>query len=326
MLLPLPSPREVKQQLPLNLSFVSEAKQTAKDLFLKKDPRLVVITGPCSIHNLSSAREYARRLKALSEEVADRAFLVMRVYAEKPRTVKGWKGLLYDPHLDGSDDIKTGIYWTRELFLELAEMQVPTATEFLDPLFAPYIDDLVTWGFIGARTVSSQTHRQLASSLTMPIGFKNDLDGNVDHAIHGIIAARHRHTYLGINSDGKTSSIQSAGNPFAHAVLRGSVEAPNYDAETVNLTIGKLQDLELPPRLLVDCSHGNCNRQAEKQVEVFHSVLEQIERGNEHILGLMLESHLEAGNQVLSETISPSISLTDPCIAWSTTEELIASI
>lgn len=322
----LPSPREVKQQLPLKRSFVSEAQLTAKDLFLKKDPRLLVITGPCSIHDLSSAREYARRLKALSDSVSERAFLVMRVYAEKPRTVKGWKGLLYDPHLDGSDDIKTGIYWTRELFLELAEMQVPAATEFLDPLFAPYIDDLVTWGFIGARTVSSQTHRQLASSLSMPIGFKNDLEGNVDHAIHGIIAARHRHTYLGINSDGRTSSMKSLGNPFAHAVLRGSLEAPNYDSATVNHTVNKLRDMGLPTRLIIDCSHGNCNRQPEKQADVFHSVLEQIERGNQHILGLMLESHLEAGNQALSEKISPSISLTDPCIAWSTTEELIASI
>ncbi len=322
----LPSPREVKQQLPLNLSFVREAQETAKDLFLKKDPRLLVITGPCSIHNLSSAREYARRLKALSNEVSERAFLVMRVYAEKPRTVKGWKGLLYDPHLDGTDDIKTGIYWTRELFLELAEMEVPTATEFLDPLFAPYIDDLVTWGFIGARTVSSQTHRQLASALPMPIGFKNDLDGNIDHAVNAIVAARHRHTFLGINGDGRTSSMKSLGNPYAHAVLRGSLDAPNYDSATVNATVEKLHDLQLPSRLIIDCSHGNCHRQAEKQVDVFHSVLQQIEEGNTHIMGLMLESHLEAGNQTLSEAISPSISLTDPCIAWSTTEELIASI
>ena len=322
----LPSPREVKEQLPLKQPFVARAQQTAKELFLRKDPRMLVITGPCSIHNLASAREYARRLKALSDSVADRCFLVMRVYAEKPRTIKGWKGLLYDPHLDGTDDIKTGLYWTRELFLELAEMEVPTATEFLDPLFAPYIDDLVTWGFIGARTVSSQTHRQLASALTMPIGFKNDLDGNIDHAIHAIVAARHRHTFLGINGDGKTSSMKSLGNPYAHAVLRGSLDTPNYDSATVNLTVEKLHDLQLPSRLLIDCSHGNCHRQPEKQVDVFHSVVQQIEEGNTHIMGLMLESHLEAGNQLLSEKISPSVSLTDPCIAWSTTEELIASI
>lgn len=325
----LPTPKKLKRELalsPAQRQFIQTSRQTAKDVFLRNDKRLLIAVGPCSIHDRLSTLDYAKRLKTLSEKVSESCFLVMRVFMEKPRTITGWKGFLYDPHLDGRSDIKTGIYWTRQLLLDLAELKVPIATEFVDPLTASFFDDLITWVFIGARTSASQPHRQLASHLQMPVGFKNSVDGNIDQAIHAVIAARSSHAYLHIDQEGKIDSIESKGNLFTHIVLRGSAEAPNFEPENIRLALEKLQQHRLPLHLMIDCGHGNCQKQYLKQKEVFRSVLDQIEMGNDHILGMMLESHLHSGHQLLSESPSSlkyGVSITDPCIDWSSTEELL---
>ncbi len=323
----LPTPREVKKNLSLNLAqqhFVQSCRQAGKNILQGEDKRLVIVAGPCSIHDRASALEYGRRLKGLAQKVSGTCFLVMRVYVEKPRTTTGWKGFLYDPHLDGSNDLKTGIFWTRQLLLELTEMHIPIACEFVDPLAALYVDDLISWGFIGARTSASQPHRQLASRLDMPIGFKNTIDGNIDHAIHAVIAAQHPHAFMHINEEGRLSAVQSEGNPWAHVVLRGGTKAPNYDPASIALTLDKLKALHLHARILIDCAHGNSRKQHDKQKNVFYALMEQIEQGNEAILGMMLESHLEAGNQLLSGEIASGISITDACMDWSSTETLVS--
>ncbi len=328
---PLPSILEIKQLFPVyphHVQFIAESRIHAKAIVNGTDPRKALIVGPCSIHEKTSAIEYAKRFKALSDEVSRSLFLVMRVYVEKPRTVAGWKGLIYDPHLNGSHDIQTGLIWTRELLMHLTEMRVPIATEFVDPLAAYYFQDLISWGFIGARTSASQPHRQLASALKMPIGFKNGTDGNLSNAIHGITSAKTPHCLMNINEEGHLCAVQSDGNPWTHIVLRGAQEVPNYDAGSVGAALQKLAAAHLPPRLMIDCSHDNCQKDHEKQQVVFQSVIEQILNGNESIFGMMLESHLESGSQLLGE--DPSLlkyatSITDPCINWKTTEQLIYS-
>lgn len=325
----LQSPREIKTLLELpheTAAFIEDARQTAKDIVAGVDPRLCLIIGPCSIHERISAIEYAKRIQDLSRKVEQTCFIVMRFYVEKPRTKAGWKGLLYDPHLDGSHDIKTGLLWTRELLLEMAEMRVPCATEFVDPLAALYFDDLITWGFIGARTAASQPHRQFASHLPFPVGFKNSTDGNLESAIHGVHSSRKPHAALHIDPHGKLCAIQTEGNPNSHIVLRGAHDVPNYDATSVQIATEKLKEAGLSERLLIDCSHGNCQKKSDKQQEVFLSILEQIERGNDKIFGMMIESHLESGNQLLTEDLSQlkyAVSITDPCLDWKTTEDLI---
>jgi 3-deoxy-7-phosphoheptulonate synthase len=324
----LPSPKDLKSKLPLSRhqrDFVDSSRRTIENLVTGEDRRLAIVAGPCSIHEMESALEYAKRFKGLLERVKKTCFLAMRVYFEKPRTITGWKGLLYDPHLDGSHDIQTGLYWTRELLLKMAEWQIPVAAEFLDPLAAAYFDDLVSWGFIGARTSASQTHRQLASSLLMPVGFKNGTDGNIDNAIHGVVAAGSPHSFLGMNEEGRLSIRKSSGNLYTHVVLRGG-EAPNFDLGSIHYTLGKLRSQNLPERILIDCAHANCQKQYEKQTNVFYTLMEQVQQGSRHLMGVMLESHLEAGNQLLSEDPSSlryAVSITDPCIDWSTTEELV---
>jgi 3-deoxy-7-phosphoheptulonate synthase len=328
---PLPSPHEIKSQLersPQIAAFIANARNTAKNIIQGKDPRIALIVGPCSIHDRKSAVEYAERIKALSQKLSSTCFLVMRTYVEKPRTATGWKGLLYDPHLDSSNDIKTGILWTRQLLLTLAEMQVPCAAEFVDPLAALYFEDLVTWGFIGARTSASQPHRQFASGMQMPLGFKNSIDGNLICAINGVISAKSTHSSMHIDTHGKLCALQSDGNPFAHIVLRGACEFTNFDPASVHVAKQMLEKSHLPQRLMIDCSHGNCQKLSEKQPEAFNSVLEQIGRGNSGIFGLMLESHLKSGNQPLTEDpsiLQYDVSITDPCLSWSATEELIYS-
>lgn len=305
--------------------FVKRVRQTARQILLGKDMRKVFVVGPCSIHDRKMALDYALRLKHLSDEVAESCFVVMRAYCEKSRTSTGWKGLLYDPYLDGSDDIHTGLLWTRELYVKLAEMHVPIAAEFVDPLTAAYYADLVTWGFVGARTASSQPHRQFVSSLDIPVGFKNPTDGNVEEAVHGVSAARSAQASLFIDEMGELCRLQSEGNPYAHIVLRGAHSGTNYDTHSVWHALEKLKRAELPARLLIDCSHGNSQKQIHKQKEVCEAVLQQCEE-NEAICGLMLESHLEEGYQVLGEdpaSLLYGISITDPCIDWKTTEELI---
>jgi 3-deoxy-7-phosphoheptulonate synthase len=324
-------PFELKKQSPLSsqtASFIAESREIAKRIIRGQDRRKALIIGPCSIHDRKSALDYAQHFKKLAESVKRSCFMVMRVYIEKPRTAKGWKGLLYDPHLDGSHDIKTGLSWARELLLTLAEMQIPAAAEFVDPLAALYFEDLVSWGFIGARTSASQPHRQFASTKSMPIGFKNSTDGNLENAVHGVLSATNPHTLLHIDEQGKLCIVQSEGNPDSHVVLRGANDFTNYDPSSISLALEMLKKANLPQRLMVDCSHGNCQKNYKKQYEVFLSVLEQIEKGNDKIFGLMLESHLRSGNQPLSEDpslLKYAISITDPCLDWKTTEELVYS-
>ncbi|MCB1107222.1 MAG: 3-deoxy-7-phosphoheptulonate synthase [Chlamydiia bacterium] len=314
---PLPTPETVHSNLPLSQKqrvMVSHFRTTAEHIMRGEDERLIIATGPCSIHDTEIALEYAVRLKELSNKVSDRIFLIMRVFLEKPRTQFGWKGFLYDPYLDGSYEIEKGLIASRELLIKLTEMEVPIATEFLDPALTPYTQDAITWGIIGARTSTSQIHRQMASHLPMPIGFKNETDGNFDHAICGALAARHPQASVGINHEGKISSLKTSGNPYTHLVLRGSHESPNYEHLAVSEAIHRQRLYGLNSRLLIDCAHGNSQKDPKKQPLAFCSVLEQIEEGNHLLMGMMLESHLQGGN---------ALSITDPCIDWKTTEELI---
>lgn len=322
----IPSPCELQAQLPLTSSgerLISLSRETIRRICLGKENRLLIIVGPCSIHNISTALEYARRLKILAEEFKSACFLVMRAYLEKPRTHTGWRGFIHDPYLDESYEIAEGLSQGRRLLCELAEWQIPAAMEFVTPYIAPYLEDLISWGCIGARTSASQLHRLLASNLPMPVGFKNSIDGNIDIAISGVLFARRPHIFLHTDKEGQLIRCISRGNSTSHVVLRGSQSGPNYDASTITAVLNKLRRLELPTRLLVDCSHGNCQKNYAKQKEVFQTILE---RNNPHICGLMLESHLEAGSQLLEENqgqCSSSISITDPCIDFDSTAALI---
>lgn len=323
------TPNELKTRCPLRTEqkmFIEKSRQEIIQILDGHDSRQLLIVGPCSIHDLEAVKEYAMKLKRLSAEVSDHFLIVMRAYFEKPRTVLGWKGFLYDPLLDNSNDIEKGLLLTRQFLLELVELEIPAAAEFLEPASSSYFDDLIAWGCIGARTCSSQTHRQMASGLPMPIAFKNTTEGNVDAAIHGIISCAQNHGYMGINPEGKISILQTKGNRQGHLVLRGSDSATNYDADSIAEALKILKKYHLPLRLLIDCSHGNSNRSYEQQTLVFQSVIEQILQGNEAIRGVLLESHLNPGNQPMSgqaTQLKYAVSLTDPCLDWTTTEELI---
>lgn len=324
----LPSPEEIFQEIPLSLetdAFIQSARVTVRNILEKKDPRLLVIVGPCSIHHPDSAIEFARRLINLQREIQDSLFLVMRVYIEKSRTTVGWKGLLNDPFLDGTEDIATGIRMGRRLLAQLNELGIPTATEFLDPLSAPYFEDFITWGCIGARTSESQTHRLLASGLQMPIAFKNSTQGCMDIAINGMIAAMRPHRRLGISSDGKISVEQTLGNQDVHIALRGGNQAPNFDSCSINSLRKLLRQHQLPEKIIVDCSHDNSPQHEEEQRTVFLNVIEQSLEGNESIRGVILESYLQRGRQKFShDGISdPNISVTDPCLDWESTAQLL---
>lgn len=322
------APEKLFEKLPLTTrqqEKIEQHRQTIKNLISGKDRRLSFVFGPCSVHDLSSALEYGRRFRALSEEVAPHCFCVMRVYIEKPRTTTGWKGMVYDPHLDGSSDLQTGIFWARELFLTLTDLDIPIATEILHPLLAPFFLDLVSWGFVGARTSASQPHRELASSLPFAVGFKNSPDGNISQAIQAMVSARQPHRFPSIDSHGSLIVQESSGNPYTHVVLRGSLTSSNYDPRTLSETAEQLFGSGFKNRILVDCSHGNCNKEFSRQKEVFETVLEQSLQGS-HLLGMMLESHLEEGSQYLTEspsTLSYGVSVTDPCLSWGETERLV---
>jgi len=326
------APQDLIAKMPLSKKAaenVAESRKTIMRIFDRQDPRLLLIVGPCSIHNVDEALQYAQQLKELSREVEESCFIVMRAYIEKPRTRNGWLGLVHDPHLNGSHDIGSGLAIARAFLVQLAEMGMPAGTEFLTPHLAPYIEDLISWGCIGARTSSSQIHRQLASHLKMPIGFKNSVDGNIDCAVNAIHSARYPHQFMHVNAQGNLYLAKSSGNPYAHVVLRGSSKASNYDEASIQNTLCMLREQELPPRVLIDCSHGNAQGQYFKQKKVFQSVLEQIQQGNNQILGMMLESNLQAGAQMLTNQIDglqPGVSVTDPCIDYSTTAELISSV
>jgi len=325
------SPKDLKKIFPLSqrgAAYIQESRIVVQKIFERQDPRLLLIVGPCSIHSIEEALEYATALKKLSSQVEDHCFIILRAYIEKPRTHMGWKGLVHDPHLNESHDIEQGLTLARNFLVQLAEMALPAATEFLTPHLAPYIEDLITWGCIGARTSASQPHRILASHLPMPIGFKNSVDGNIDCAIHGVSLARRPHRFMHLDDNGKIHVTNSSGNPFAHVILRGSSNKTNYDPLSIQQTLTQMRLLELPPRILIDCSHGNCQGQYFKQKEVFAHVLEEYKK-NPQILGMMLESNLEASSQKIPNQLSDlqrGVSITDPCLDFSMTEELISAL
>jgi 3-deoxy-7-phosphoheptulonate synthase len=325
----LPTPRQVKNTLPLSAcaeATVLHGRETVRRILDRQDPRLFVVVGPCSIHDLKAAREYAARLKRLAEEVSDTLFLIMRVYFEKPRTTVGWKGLINDPFMDDSFHIEKGIYLARELLLELAEMGLAAATEALDPIMPQYLGDLVTWTAIGARTTESQTHREMASGLSTPLGFKNGTDGSLTVAINALQSAARAHHFLGINQDGQCAVFHTRGNRYGLIVLRGGNGRPNYDSVSVALAEQELARAGLPVNIAVDCSHANSNKDPAVQPLVAQNCINQIIEGNRSIVALMLESHLYEGSQPIPADLGQlqyGISVTDPCIGWDTTEKIL---
>lgn len=330
-MVPLPSPAQLKSEMPISAvqqRFIDASRKTAKRVLHGHDERLACIIGPCSIHEPSSALEYAKRLKLLSQEIQASFFPVMRVFCEKPRTRCGWKGMIYDPDLNDSCDLAKGLRQVRALLLSLVELEVPAATEFLDPLIAPYFEDLITWGFIGARTSASQPHRQLVSSFSFPVGFKNSIYGEIGAALNGIYNAREPHVYFGLSMDGTIASLRSKGNPWAHLVLRGSEKNSNFDPLSIGLAAEELTAMGLEKRLLIDCSHGNSGKNHRLQPSVFQNILAQIEAGSKCIAGVMIESHLFEGSQPHHEDpqkLSYGLSITDSCLGWEETRELFVS-
>ncbi|MDO7896358.1 3-deoxy-7-phosphoheptulonate synthase [Pseudomonas citrulli] len=322
----LPSSLQLKHQLPLSpaLSHQVDAHRRAVRAILDgHDRRLLVIVGPCSIHDPESALEYAANLARLADEVSDSMLLVMRAYVEKPRTTVGWKGLAYDPGLDGSDDMAAGLTLSRELMREMLHLGLPVATELLQPMAASYFDDLLSWVAIGARTTESQIHREMASGLGMPVGFKNGTDGGVAIACDAMRSAAHAHRHFGVDSQGHPAIIQTPGNPDTHLVLRGGHRGPNYDRDSVTQVHNDLTRLKIPARIMVDCSHANSGKDPLRQPQVFNDVLEQRLQGNRALIGMMLESHLFEGCQPLGPVLRYGVSVTDGCLGWDATEQLL---
>lgn len=325
----LAPPRVHKEELPMTEianATVVQGRETIERILRGDDARLLVVLGPCSIHDTKAALEYAERLARLSEELSDRLVIVMRVYFEKPRTTVGWKGLVNDPHMDGSYDIETGLKRARQLLLRITEMGLPTATEFLDPIVPQYIADLVSWAAIGARTTESQTHREMASGLSMPVGYKNGTDGSLQIALDAMQSARAPHSFLGIDQDGITAIIRTRGNPWGHVVLRGGRAGSNYDTESIEKAVKALEKAGQPAVVMVDCSHANSFKQHAKQEEVARSVVAQRAEGNKALIGLMIESFLHEGNQNVPNDLSQlryGVSVTDACVGWETTERML---
>jgi 3-deoxy-7-phosphoheptulonate synthase len=325
----IPTPYELKLELPITLKqclFVNKTREQIIDILEHRDQRHLLIVGPCSVHDVHAALEYAKKLKQLANEISNTFLVVMRVYFEKPRSSVGWKGLLYDPHLDGTHDIAQGLKLTRSLLLDLAEAEIPAAAEFLDPASSSYFGDLISWACIGARTSESQTHRQIASGLAMPVAFKNSTAGKIEVAINGILCASVSHKFIGMNEQGKISIIKTAGNPHCHMTLRGGEDSPNYDPNSISRALKMLHKHNLIPRILIDCSHDNSNRNYEKQSSVFQSIIHQIMEGEKNIRGMIIESNLFAGSQGIPSDLSQlryAVSLTDACLDWESTERLI---
>jgi 3-deoxy-7-phosphoheptulonate synthase len=326
---PLVPPAVLHRDLPLSnqaAATVLQARQAVQAILHGRDHRLLVIVGPCSVHDVEAAKEYADFIAAARQRHRDELEVVMRVYFEKPRTTVGWKGLINDPHLDGSYDINTGLRRARGLLVHVAEMGLPAATELLDPVVPQYIADLISWTAIGARTTESQTHREMASGLSMPIGFKNGTDGSVGTAINAVEAASRPHHFLGINQDGYASIITTTGNPDGHLVLRGGKHGSNYHPEAIEQAARALDAAGMPSRLMVDCSHGNSNKDYRLQAAVAEQVAEQVAAGSRHVMGVMLESHLVAGNQKICADLSQLTygqSVTDACIDTATTADVL---
>ncbi len=323
------SPGELKREFPLSEKAkenVINKRNEIKKILSREDSRKILIVGPCSIHNPEEALEYAEKIASFQEKVKDKFMILMRTYFEKPRTTIGWKGLINDPNLNGSFDIEKGLRTSRKLLLEINELGVGCATEFLDPTVPQYLSDLVSWTAIGARTTESQPHRELASGLSMPVGFKNTTQGTVKPAINSLKSVSKSHSFLGINPHGKTSVIKTKGNQYCNIILRGGSEGPNYQEDSVKEIQERLEKSEVNPGLIIDCNHGNSNKEFKKQKEIFRNILNQIKQGNNRILGLMIESNLEEGNQKLTENpeeLKKGISITDSCLGWKDTENLI---
>ena len=326
------TPRELKAHLPLSdhaRSTVAAGRQAIRDILDRKDPRLFIVIGPCSIHDVDAAKDYAARLKKLADEVQDSLLLVQRVYFEKPRTTVGWKGLINDPYMNDTFKIEDGLHIARKLLLEMAEAGLPTATEALDPITPQYLQDLITWSAIGARTTESQTHREMSSGLSSPVGFKNGTDGSLDVAINAMLSVRHPHRFLGIDADGKAAVTVTRGNPYAHVVLRGGGGKPNYDSVSVALAEQALRKAKVSTNIMVDCSHANSNKDPALQTLVMENITNQILEGNQSIVGLMVESNLRHGNQSIPADLSQleyGVSVTDGCIGWDDTESAIRSM
>ena len=323
----LVTPEQLKEKIGLPEShalFVDNARQTIRNILDGTDQRILIIMGPCSIHDTKAALDYAHRLAELSESVKDTLYLVMRVYFEKPRTTIGWKGLINDPHLDGSLGVEEGLITARRLLSDITELQLPIATEALDPIIPQYLQDYVSWTAIGARTTESQTHREMASGLSSPIGFKNGTEGDLSIAVNAMKSVSAPHSFLGINKQGHISVIDTTGNDSAHIVLRGGKE-PNYDSVSVAECQAELKKAGFEPQIIIDCSHGNSHKDHKRQPLVFENVISQVMEGNTAIRGLMLESNIEEGSQPLSspESLRYGVSITDKCIDWETTDNLI---
>ncbi len=328
----LATPEEVKRRLPLTAraaDTVLRSREALRAILELRDPRLFVVVGPCSIHDVAAAREYAQLLKRLADQVAPTLFLIMRVYFEKPRTTVGWKGLINDPDLDDSFHIEKGILLARELLLHVAELGLPAGTEALDPIMPQYLSELITWTAIGARTTESQTHREMASGLSTPVGFKNGTDGALGASINALQSVKHPHHFLGITQQGQSAVFRTRGNLHAHIVLRGGGGRVNYDAVSIALAERELMQANLPATIVVDCSHGNSNKDPSVQPLVAENCVTQILDGNRSIVGLMLESHLKAGNQPIPKdlgTLEYGVSITDPCMDWPSTEALLLKL
>ncbi|MDG6264619.1 3-deoxy-7-phosphoheptulonate synthase [Glaesserella parasuis] len=322
------TPKGLKQEFPLPEHLrkqIEESRKVISDIIHKRDKRQLIVIGPCSIHDPVSALEYAKKLKVLADKVSDKLYIVMRVYFEKPRTTVGWKGLINDPHLNGTFDVEKGLRIARKLLLDLAELGLPLATEALDPISPQYLADLFSWSAIGARTTESQTHREMASGLSMAVGFKNGTDGNLGVAINAMQASAMGHSFIGINQQGQVTVLHTKGNPDGHVILRGG-KSPNFEAQYVQECEQALRKAGLPEAIMIDCSHGNSNKDYRRQPLVAENVLQQLVAGNQSIIGLMIESHLFAGNQSSEqpfEQMQYGVSITDACIDWQTTETLL---
>ena len=323
----LVTPAQIKADIPLSeiaLATVEKGRQDIRNILDRKDHRLIVVIGPCSVHDIEAAKDYAQRLKGLAEELSDTLCIVMRVYFEKPRTTVGWKGLINDPYLNDTFKIQDGLHIGRQLLLDVNEMGIPCATEALDPISPQYVQDLITWSAIGARTTESQTHREMASGLSSAVGFKNGTDGSMGVAINALQSTSSPHRFLGINGEGQVSIVSTKGNPYGHVVLRGGNGKPNYDSVNVALCEQQLEKAGLIPNIMVDCSHANSNKDASLQPLVAENVTNQIVEGNESIIGVMIESNINFGAQNIPADLSElqyGVSVTDACINWETTEK-----
>lgn len=326
------TPSQLKKEVPISgkaAQSVLAGRETIQNILDRKDPRLMVVIGPCSVHDVKAAIDYGNRLKQLADELSDTLFLVMRVYFEKPRTTVGWKGLINDPHLDDSFEIEEGLHIGRKLLIDLAELGLPTATEALDPISPQYLQDMIAWSAIGARTTESQTHREMSSGLSSAVGFKNGTDGNLEVAINALHSVASPHNFLGINHEGQVAIINTAGNPYAHIVLRGGNGMPNYNAASVAHCEEKLQQAGIAENIMIDCSHANSSKKPELQPSVVDDATQQILNGNRSIVGLMIESNINAGNQKIPQDLSQleyGVSVTDGCIDWETTEKSLTDM